>query len=331
MVEAGIESQMNQSQMNQSQTNHNHKEPRVEETTSCHECKSKHLARDYERGELVCSDCGLVLDSNFIDQGPEWRRFGSDETIKRSRGVGPATAPTNSHPDKFSTVIGFGKDAYGRPISASTNMELYRMRKWQRRSQRRISTARNLEIAYRLLRGKASNLGLSKLVRETTSVIYKRAVDKNIIRGRSIEGMLDASLYVACRQKNVPRTLDEIAFYSLEDRKTIGRDYRFLHRELNLELLPTSPKDYVPRYCSNLNCSIETQKIAMELLTAAENKELISGKSQPGVAAAAIYLASIKCDDKVTQRSISEVTGVTEVTIRNRCKGLRAGLGLRME
>src|SRR5256886_8879637 len=138
----------------------------------------------------------------------------------------------------------------------------------------------------------ASGMGLPRNVRETAVMVYRKAVNKNLIRGRSIEGVVAASLYAACRQCNVPRTLDEIANSSRVGRKEIGRTYRFMTRELKLKLMPTKPQDYVSRFCSELKLSGEVQSRAVEILKDAQDKELTSGRGPTGVAAAATRLNS---------------------------------------
>ena len=181
-------------------------EEQVEEISQCPECGSKHLARDYERGELVCSSCGLVLDEHFIDQGPEWRAFDHEQREKRARVGAPMTYTI--HDKGLSTEIGWrNKDSYGKNIPTKSRAQLYRLRKWQRRIRVSNATERNLAFALSELDRMASGMGLPRNVRETAAMVYRRAVTKNLIRGRSIEGVAAAALYAACRQCDVPRTL----------------------------------------------------------------------------------------------------------------------------
>ena len=299
----------------------------VEEITQCPECGSKQIARDYERGELVCQNCGLVLDEHFIDQGPEWRAFDHEQREKRARVGAPMTYTI--HDKGLSTEIGWrNKDSYGKNIPTKSRAQLYRLRKWQRRIRVSNATERNLAFALSELDRMASRMGLPRNVRETAAMVYRRAVQKNLIRGRSIEGVAAASLYAACRQCNVPRTLDEIADASRVSRKEIGRTYRFIARELKLKLMPTSPIDYIPRFCSELKLSGEIQAKAVEILKQAADKELTSGRGPTGVAAAALYISSILCGERRTQREVADVAGVTEVTIRNRYKELAEKLDI---
>jgi transcription initiation factor TFIIB len=296
----------------------------------CPECDSTHLVRDYQRGELVCEDCGLVIDEEYIDQGPEWRAFDAEQGQKRARTGAPMTYTI--HDKGLSTTIGWkNKDSYGKSIPTRNRAQLYRLRKWQRRIRVSNATERNLAFALTQLDRMASNMGLPRNIRETAAMIYRKAVHNNLIRGRSIDGVVAASLYAACRQCSVPRTLDEIATVSRVGRKEIGRTYRFMIRELKLKLMPTSPEDYISRFCSELKLDGTVQARAAEILSEAADNELTSGRGPTGVAAAAIYIASILCNQRRTQREVADVAGVTEVTIRNRYKELTDKLNIKVE
>lgn len=301
----------------------------IEEIIQCPECKSTHLSRDYSRAELVCEDCGLVIDEAFIDQGPEWRAFDSDQREKRGRTGAPMTFTI--HDKGLSTEIDWSnRDSYGKSIPTRNRAQLYRLRKWQRRIRISDATERNLAFALSELDRMASYMGLPRAVRETAAMIYRKAVLKNLIRGRSVEGVSASALYAACRQCNVPRTLDEIARSSRVSRKEIGRTYRFIARKLGLKLMPTSPQDYISRFCNELKLSGDVQSKAIEILKDAADKELTSGRGPTGVAAASIYIASILCGERKTQREVADVAGVTEVTIRNRYKELAERLDINI-
>ncbi len=293
------------------------------------ECNRCNLVQDYERSELVCNECSLAFDSDLINQGQEWRAFDHDQHMKKSKVDAPMTYTI--HDKGLSTMIDWRyRDSYGKSISSKSRAQLYKLRKCQRRI--RVSNAIELNLAFALseLDRMVSALGLFRNVRETAAVIYRKAVDMNLIKGRSIEGVAASALYTACRQCNVPRTLDEIAEVSRVSRKEIGRTYRFISRELGLKLMPTSPIEYIPRFCSRLNLHGEVQYKGVEILRQAAEKELTSGRGPTGVAAAAIYLSSILCGDHRTQREVAEVTGVSEVTIRNRYKELAEQLDIEI-
>ncbi len=301
----------------------------VEETVMCPECGSNHLSKDYSRAELVCQDCGLVIDEDLIDHGPEWRAFDSEQREKRARTGSPMTYMI--HDKGLSTMISWkNRDSYGKSIPTRNRAQLFRLRKWQRRIRISNATERNLASALSSLDRMASGMNLPRTVRETAAMIYRKAALKNLIRGRSVESVTAASLYAACRQCHVPRTLDEIAQIANMSRKEIGRNYRYVSRELGLKLLPTTPRDYISRFCSELKLSGDTQGKVMEILKEAADAELTSGRGPTGIAAASIYVASILCGERRTQREVSEVAGVTEVTIRNRYKELAEKLDINI-
>jgi len=302
---------------------------KIEETVKCPECKSTHLSRDFSRAELVCEDCGLVIDDDFIDHGPEWRAFDSDQREKRARTGAPMTYTI--HDKGLSTMISWqNRDSYGKCIPTRNRAQLYRLRKWQRRVRISGATERTLAIALSGLDRLASSMSLPRTVRETAAMIFRKAALKKLVRGRSIEGVTAASLYAACRQCNVPRTLDEISNTARISRKEIGRTYRYISRELELKLMPTSPQDYIPRFCSALNLSADVQAKTLEILQEATRRELTSGRGPTGIAAASIYIASVLCGERRTQREVAETAGVTEVTIRNRYKELAEKLDINI-
>jgi len=233
------------------------------------------------------------------------------------------------HDKGLSTTIGWtNRDAYGKHIPTRNRAQLYRLRKWQRRIRISDSTERNLAIALSDIDRLSSGMGLPRSVRETAAMIYRKAAFKNIIRGRSIEGITAASMYAACRQCHVPRTLDEISLFSRMPRKEIGRNYRFVSRELDLRLMPTTPRDYISRFCNELKLSSNVQVKTNEILEQAAKYELTSGRGPTGLAAASIYMASVLCGERRTQREVADIAGVTEVTIRNRYKELAMRLDI---
>ncbi len=288
-----------------------------EETTDgCPECGGL-VVQDEEHGESVCADCGLVVEEEGIDRGPEWRAFDSKEKDEKSR-VGAPT--TNTMHDKgLSTNIDWrDKDAYGNSLSSNQRQKMQRLRKWNERFRTRDAKERNLKQALGEIDRMASALGLPDNVRETASVIYRRALEDDLLPGRSIEGVATSCVYAAARQAGVPRSLDEIADVSRVEKSEIARTYRYVVRELGLEVAPADPESYVPRFASSLELSDESAHRARELLKTAKDKGVHSGKSPVGLAAAAVYAAALLTNEKTTQAKVSEVADISEVTIRNR-------------
>jgi len=288
-----------------------------EETRTCPECESSNLSVSADQGELICEDCGLVLEEDNVDRGPEWRAFNHSERQQKSR-VGAPTTQT-MHDKGLTTQIDWkDKDAYGRSISSKKRSQMHRLRKWQERIRTKDAGERNLQFALSEIDRMASALGVPRSVREVASVIYRRALKEDLIRGRSIEGVATSCLYAACRKEGIPRSLEEVAEVSRVDQKEIGRTYRYVAQELSLEMEPVDPKQFVPRFASELELNEETIAKANEIIDISAEQGLLSGKSPTGFAAAAIYAASLLCNEKKTQREVADVAQVTEVTIRNR-------------
>jgi transcription initiation factor TFIIB len=286
----------------------------------CPECGGQ-LVNDEVHGETTCADCGLVVEEDEIDRGPEWRAFDSAEKDRKSRVGAPTTKMM--HDKGLSTNIGWeDKDAYGRTLSPRQRQKMQRLRTWDERFRTRDHRERNLKQALGEIDRMASALGLPETVRETASVIYRRALEEDLLPGRSIEGVATASLYAAARQAGTPRSLDEVAAVSRVEPMEFKRTYRYIVRELSLEVKPADPELYVSRFATELDLSPEATRHARELLRAAKEEGVHSGKSPVGLAAASVYAASLLTNEKVTQAEVRDVTDVSEVTIRNRYQEL---------
>jgi len=295
----------------------------------CPVCESTEFFFDRTRGELVCKGCGYVLEENIVDEGPEWRAFDPDQRARRARTGAPMTLMI--HDKGLSTDIDWrDKDIHGNQITGMYRSKLRRLRMWQRRMRINDAAERNLAFALSELDRMAAQMRLPKRVKEAAAALYRKAVMKKLIRGRSIEGMVSATLYAACRMEGIPRTLDEIARVSKVTKKEIGRSYRFMARGLGLNLRPTSPVDYVDRFGDALGVSSRTKQQAKEILREAIKWGITSGKGPTGLAAAALYVASLLEGEKKTQREVAEVAHVTEVTVRNRYKELVEKLNIKV-
>ncbi len=211
-----------------------------EKLDKCPVCGSTNIVRDYQKGFSVCGKCGRVIKEDIKDRGPEWRAFSQEQREQRSRSGAPMTYTI--HDKGLSTKIDWkNRDGRGKSLSPKRRSQMYRLRKWQRRSRVSDADERNLAYALSELDRMSSRLGLPKNVVETAAVIYRQAIDKHLVRGRSIEGVSSAALYAGCRKCQVPRTLDEISGASRVDKKEISRSYRFISRELDIHLQPTNP------------------------------------------------------------------------------------------
>ena len=295
----------------------------------CPECGSSNLVHDYDTGETVCGDCGLVLYEQMMDKGPEWRAFTQEEKASRSR-VGVPTS-YSVHDKGLSTAISqVDRDAFGRKLPLSTRLQMWRLRKWQIRSRVHSSIDRNLAQAMAELDRLSDKVYIPPPIKEKAAVTYRKALDKGLVRGRSIAAIAAAALYAACRGSGTPRTLREIAEASLVDKKDVARCYRLLLRELEVHMPIADPLTYVSKIAERTGISGKTQGLAIQILREARSKRAAAGKDPMGLAAAALYIACLQNNEKKTQKDIAEAAGVTEVTVRNRYKTLKKQLQLEL-
>jgi transcription initiation factor TFIIB len=268
---------------------------------------------------VVCNECGLVVEESIVHEGPEWRAFDAEQRASRAR-TGAPLKYMSPNKGLVTEIDQYNRDIRGGKIAPSQQAQLYRMRKWHKRASISNSIERNLAIALTELNRVASHLGLSESIRESSALLYRKCVEKGLIRGRQIESVVSAVLYAICRQYGIPRTLDEIA----------GRTYRHITQELELKIPLTNPRFYITRFITALKLSGETQEKAVEILDQALKQGLISGRGPMGVAAAAVYIASVMTGERRTQKEVADVAGVTEVTIRNRYRELKKALNLKV-
>jgi len=283
----------------------------VDRIYKCPECESRNIITDSKHAELYCADCGLVIAENIVDLGPEWRSYDEEQTAKRIR-TGPPM--TYRIPDK-----GLGTPAPELPARTK------RLR-WISID----SGDKTLVLALLEIDRMTDALKLPNNIKEETSVLYRKAMKHNLIKkGRSIEDLVSAMLYITCRQYEVPRTLKEIAEVSRSSLKKIRRAYIFLIRKLGIKLAPVNPARYIPRFCSKLGLSEEIRERAIEILRDDEGTGVAKGWEPTGTAAAAIYLATVLSGEKrkKTELELAKVAGVSVPTIRSRLKFLERQRG----
>jgi transcription initiation factor TFIIB len=293
----------------------------------CPRCGKSSTVTDGVGAEVCCSSCGLVLKDKLTETGPEWRSFSSDGKDDRSRTGTPTSIVM--HDMGLATVIGaFNKDASGKSLSGSMASTVDRLRTWDRRSQIHESADRNLRQAFNELRRLSDNLSVSESVTEKAAYVYRKALDRGLVRGRSISAIIAASLYAACRDGQIPRTLKDVAKASNVKKKDLARSYRLLHREMDFRMPLADPARCVSAVASRARMSEATQRRAREILIMAREARISAGKDPMGLAASALYVACTLAGEDKTQKDVAEAAGVTEVTIRNRYKGLRQALGI---
>lgn len=295
-------------------------EPRI-----CEECNSDQLILDWESGELVCQSCGFVISSPMVDQGPEWRAFDYVQSNTLPRVGSPVT--WSIHDKGLSSQMGWqDKDHSGRSLTPQERAKHYRLRRWDRRSKVSDSMDRNLAQALSSITAICNKLNLPESIVETASMIYRNALKRKLIRGRSIQSIAVASVYMACRQCGVIRSLEEIASASNIPKKEAARNYRFLLKELNPKVPLAMPSSHIGKIVNKLRLNGDAEFLAAQVLSRASEMKLTVGRSPSGMAAACIYIGTILTGDRVTQSEIAREAQVTEVTIRNRYKELSRNL-----
>lgn len=286
----------------------------------CPRCGSKNLIRDLDAGEEVCSECGLVISEDIVDVGPEWRAFTNAEKENRPR-TGMARSYT-LYDMGLSTSFNGTRDGRGNKLDADTQSRMNKLKKYDNRTKLDDTWGRNLSIAMAELDRLSTALHIPKNVKENAALIYRKALKADLIRGRSIDAFVAASLYAACRAQKVPRPLKNISKASTREHSEVSRSYRLLLKELKLRMPVDDPMKFVPGIASKLKVKHDTERKAVDILRKAKERQGLSGKDPRGIAAAALYMACIDNNDKRIQKDVAAAAGTTEVTLRNRLRGL---------
>ena len=286
----------------------------------CPRCGQGAILTDGDTGEMICGRCGFVIDERLEDSGPEWRSFTDDKTNRSRTGDGSFLA---IHDQGLSTIINpLNQDSTGKPLSHSMKSTIKRLRIWDGRSKTHESIDRNFQRAFTELRRMKDKLVLSDAVVEKAAYIYRKAMDKKLSRGRSISALIAAALYAACRDSGTPRTLNDFSTAANIKRRDLTLCYRMLVKELDLKMPVVDSVQCVSRIASMAGLSEKTKRYAIMILKKAKQIEISSGKDPMGMAASALYISTVRMGEKHTQKDIAQAAGVTEVTVRNRCKGL---------
>jgi len=293
---------------------------------TCPECGAEALAEDPETGELVCQQCGLVVEAAGFERGPEWRAYTPEEREEKTR-VGAPTTPLR-HDRGLTTEIDWrDRDAYGKALSPEGRARMERLREWHRRLRAR-GYERSLRYGLGEIERMSSALDVPRSTREQAALVFRRAQEAGFLPGRSVEAVAASALYAACRREGIPRSLGAISNASRVDRDEIARTYRRLKRELDLGIQPYEPASFVPQIVSELGLSDRVERRAIDIVRETAERDLVSGKSPTGYAAAAVYLAARLCDERVTQKAVASAAGVAELTIRHRYHEQADALGI---
>ena len=277
-------------------------------------CKTYPAITDSERGEIVCGGCGLILLQNMADASYENNGYSSEDFMKLSR-TGPATSLTMNDRG-LSTVIGTNKDSTGKTLSSKTKYEFNRLRTWDQRSKSRKTVS--FSKAFTLLHGMKTKLGISNNVVENAAYIYRKVVSAKLTRGRTTASLIAASLYAACRENNIPRTLDDIAKVGNIERRVLSRDLRTIIKKLELNLNQYDTSSFISKISNNMNLREKTKRDAFKILSLCEKKQITAGKHPVAQAAASLYISCIMNGEKISQKKFAVESGISDVTIRNR-------------
>ena len=287
-------------------------------------CKTYPAITDSERGEIVCGGCGLILLQNMADASYENNGYSSENFMKMAR-TGPASTLTMNDRG-LSTVIGMNKDSTGKALSSKTKYEFNRLRTWDQRSKSRKTAS--LSKAFTLLHGMKTKLGIPDNVVENAAYIYRKAVNAKLTRGRTMASLISASLYAACRENNIPRTLDDIAKAGNIERRILSRDLRTIIKKLELNLNQYDTSSFISKISNNMNLREKTKRDAFKILDLCEKEQITAGKHPVAQAAASLYISCIMNGEKISQKKFAVESGVSDVTIRNRAALIKKTLKL---
>ena len=295
---------------------------------TCSTCniKENKMVTDTISGELVCSNCGTVVRDSIEEIGKEWTNFKDGETDKSRTGLPFSLAV---HDMNLSTVIGkTNKDSTGQYIDSGMQARMNRLRIWDARTMYRDSSSRNFTTAFLLLNRLKDKLGLTPSVVEKTAYTYRKVQEAGLIRGRTINAVLVACLYITCRELGVSRTIDELAETSNLRRKIIAKIYREIVFHLQRKIPQVNCFQCIDKIANKIELSERTIRHARDLMKKVLEQEFSAGEDPMGFAGAVLYV-SLQLDGKtIRQIDIAKAAGVTEVTIRNRAKDLKSQLHL---
>ena len=290
----------------------------------CQNCKLSKLVTDGATGEIACSSCGCVITERVLDRGSEHTNF--DGLDNRRTGAGLSLKMYDK--GLYTIIDSKNKDSIGKSLSTNNIQTFSRLRKWDRRSQTKNSAQRSLISALQDLNNVQSKLGLSDTVIERASLFYRKASEKNLIRGRTVKAIAGACLYAACRDLEHTRTLNEISQNFGIRRKDLSRSYRSLFRELGLIVSIADPIKSINKIASKIGVEEKTIRKAVFILDVAQDAEIVAGKNPEIIAATALYAACMLTGENKSQSEVALAAGTSTVSIRNRISEFKKKLNI---
>lgn len=279
----------------------------MQKSLVCFACGNEGLTLDKVSGEIICTCCGVVIAESTRDPVRELRR-----------GTGPYYSLSRKNKG-FSTVMArhsYNMDQTGENFASNFG----RIRKWD--SRIRSSHEKRLEKGLFELAKLRQRLALPDTAAERSAYFFRKSSEFGMTRGRTVSSLVAASVYLACREAEIPKTLDEISNASNVNRKRLARDYRLLSRTFKDNLPVTDLPRCVTKIANIAGVDESKKRRAIGLVNALAEIGVSAGKSPLGLAAAALYLICKNTEEEKTQALLAQAAGVTEVTIRNRCAEL---------
>ena len=279
---------------------------------------------DEERGEVLCSGCGLVLVEKSVDNLHPFTSSKDGQTGTSS--IGPSSSLTMYDKGLY-TVIGANKDSAGNQIHGKTKSTFSRLRIWDKRSKS-TSSSRNMSNAFTTLDSMRAKLGIPENTSEKAAYLYRKAKAKELARGRSVTPLIAASLYVACRESGIPRSLNDIAKAANIKRKILSRMVRVFVKKMDLNLQQYDEISFISRICNSLGISEKTKREAIEILQNLKEARFSEGKNPVALAASSVYVSVLQNKEPVIQTKLAKEAGISAVTVRNLTSEIKKKLKL---
>ena len=279
----------------------------------CSVCRSEIVVTDHECGEVICSRCGVVVDRIESPAVQDWRSFSIDDFYRKSR-TGGATSLARYNKGLL-TTIGNSRDTKEKGLNFD------RIRVWDFRIQ--AANDRSLKQALPALEHLKVSLALPETIVEKSAYFYRKAARINLVKGRTVSSILAASVYLACRELETPRSLNEVSSASNVPRKKISRDYRLLVHTFDPKIPAIDHVRCITRIANKVGLSEKTKRVAVKIMRQVIAMQVSAGKGPMGIAATVLYIACLQAGEIKTQKELSIAAGVTEVTIRNRYSELK--------
>lgn len=296
----------------------------MKELLKCSVCNdsAQSIITDPESGEIICSNCGIIILDKLEDYIHEERRaFTMEEAENRSR-TGAPTSLAIYDRGLSTTISKVNRDAYGKMLDVAALPQVKKLRRWNSMINLHKSSEKNLNRAFRKLDILNDKLGLSDATVEKIAYIFRKIHERDLVRGRTIDGMLAAAVYATCREMGSSITLKDIATASNLTRKDVSRNYKVILYELDIKIPLVDPMKCIVKVANTLGINEKIKKRAMNIMNEVVKREMTSGKIPMGLAASVLYLSCQMAGNDVSQASVAAASGVTEVTIRKRLKDL---------